>query len=421
MSNKRYATYPIIALLVVSLIFAVPQAAFGAFGTCCPDYSTKNPGLDFFYILFNGISEVPLFSSPINGILILAGVFLASRKAGAMMVISGLVGAGMAIIFGAPYGLVAFGLFGYNSILTGMSFWSGPFTRSNKATFALSIFGAAFTAIAWMAFAHVMGDWFAQGGPGAGWAIPGFTSSFIFTTWAMMLATKRFGHDIWPAGPFGSTEKAREGLAAGVTEAQLLPGSANPVLQQIEGFKWTGKEFMIATLKGVSQVTFVENWKTGIFWVVGLTLAFELAPGMYMTPDGSEVSRLWTNGFTTQWDPTSMLWLGGAMALLGSGIGVAMGILQKLPTGELRMGLHGFNQVLVMIALTSFVPLTAQNFFYAILATIACCFIMPAMQNFFGRWGLPALTGPFVFTAWIFMLGMAGFENIPAGLGWVRP
>lgn len=109
------------------------------------------------------------------------------------------------------------------------------------------------------------------------------------------------------------------------------------------------------------------------------------------------------------------------MALLGSGIGVAMGILQKLPTGELRMGLHGFNQVLVMIALTSFVPLTAQNFFYAILATIACCFIMPAMQNFFGRWGLPALTGPFVFTAWIFMLGMAGFENIPAGLGWVRP
>ena len=40
-------------------------------------------------------------------------------------------------------------------------------------------------------------------------------------------------------------------------------------------FKWTAKEFIIATLKGVSQVTFVENWKTGIFWVVGLTLSFE--------------------------------------------------------------------------------------------------------------------------------------------------
>ena len=42
------------------------------------------------------------------------------------MVISGLVGAGMAILLGAPYGLVTFGLFGYNSILTGMAFLSGP-------------------------------------------------------------------------------------------------------------------------------------------------------------------------------------------------------------------------------------------------------------------------------------------------------
>lgn len=417
MKIRRYSKVSLIAVVAV-LSIAVPQIAYSQ-GTCCPNYSTGNPGLDFFYILFNGISEVPLFSSPLNGILILAGVFLASRKAGAMMVIGGLVGAGMAIVFGASYDLVTFGLFGYNSILTAMAFWSGPFTQSNRATFALSVFGAAFTAVSWMAFAHVMGDWFAVGG--GGWAIPGFTSSFIFTTWAMMLATKRFGHDIWPAGPFGSTEVAREGLAAGVTDTQLLKGSANPAQQQVEGFKWTGGEFMRATLKGVSQVTFVENWKTGIFWVVGLTIALELAPGTYMTPDGFEVSRLFTNAYTTQWDPTSMLWLGGAMALLGSGIGVAMGILQKLPIGELRMGLHGFNQVLVMIALTSFVPLTVQNFFYAVLATIACCFIMPAMQNFFGRWGLPALTGPFVFTAWIFLLGMAGFEHIPAGIGWARP
>ncbi len=94
------------------------------------DFVSNNPGLDIFYILFNGISEVPLFSSPITGILILAGVFLASRSAGIMMVISGLIGAGMAILLGAPYGLVAFGLFGYNSILTGMAFWSWTFCQT---------------------------------------------------------------------------------------------------------------------------------------------------------------------------------------------------------------------------------------------------------------------------------------------------
>src|ERR687891_2389551 len=119
-----------------------------------PTFSTGDPILDFFYILFNGIAEVPLFSSPITGILILAGVFIASRKAGAMMVLSGLIGAGIAILAGAPYDLVTFGLFGYNSILTGMAFWSGPFTKTNKATFWLSVFGAAVTTPTSAAFAQ---------------------------------------------------------------------------------------------------------------------------------------------------------------------------------------------------------------------------------------------------------------------------
>jgi urea transporter len=367
------------------------------------DFVSNNAILDFFYILFNGISEVPLFSSPITGILILAGVFLASRSAGVMMVISGLIGAGVAIILGAPYGLVAFGLFGYNSILTGMAFWSGPFAKSNKATFFISIFGAAVTAVVWMAMAHLMGDMFILNGLQESWAIPGFTSSFIFTTWTLMYATKRFGHDIWP-----------EPLPAEAEE--LIKGSGNPSQITESTFKWTPGEFMKATLKGVSQVTFVENWKTGVFWVVGLTLAFELAPILT-----GQDRPWWTNAFTAQWNEFSPLYLGGAMALIGSAIGVAMAILTKLPTAETRAGLHGFNQVLVMIALTSFVPLTPQAFMMAVFATVSCCFVMPALQRIFGTWGLPALTGPFVFTAWIFLLGISGFTNIPAGIGWARP
>ncbi len=367
------------------------------------DFVSNNAILDFFYILFNGISEVPLFSSPITGILILAGVFLASRNAGIMMVISGLIGAGMAILLGAPYGLVAFGLFGYNSILTGMAFWSGPFVRSNKATFFISVFGAAVTAVVWMAMAHLMGDMFILNGLQESWAIPGFTSSFIFTTWALMYATKRFGHDIWPEPIPAKTE-------------ELIKGSGNPSQITESNFKWTAGEFMKATLKGVSQVTFVENWKTGVFWVVGLTLAFELAP--FLT---GQDRPWWTNAFTAQWNEFSPLYLGGVMALVGSAIGVAMAILTKLPTAETRAGLHGFNQVLVMIALTSFIPLTPQAFMIAVFATVSCGFVMPALQRFFGMWGLPALTGPFVFTAWMFLLGISGFTNIPAGIGWSRP
>jgi urea transporter len=373
-----------------------------------PTYSSGDPLLDFFYILFNGISEVPLFSSPVTGIFILAGVLLASRKAGIMMVAAGLIGAATALLLGADYGLVTFGLFGYNSILTGMAFWSGPFVKANRVTLTISIFGAIITAVAWMAFAHFMGDLFSpddKGGIANSVAIPGFTSSFIFTTWAMMYASKRYGHDVWPEVP----QSAKE---------DKISGSDNPVQLKLENFKWTPKEFIIATLKGVSQVTFVENWKTGVFWVVGLTLTFELAPLIAGVQD-----RPWfTNGYTAQWNEYSPLYLAGLMALIGSAIGAALSILMKLPTQETRIGLHGFNQVLVMIALTSFVPLTWQSFFMAVLATVACSVIvMPALQRFFGQWGLPALTGPFVFTAWVWLIAIFGFSNIPAGIGWSRP
>ncbi len=367
-------------------------------------FSSGDPLLDFFYILFNGISEVPLFSSPVTGIFILAGVLLASRKAGIMMVAAGLIGAATALLLGADYGLVTFGLFGYNSILTGMAFWSGPFVKANRVTLTLSIFGAVITAVAWMTFSHFMGDIFSPASAGVtnAVAIPGFTSSFIFTTWAMMYASKRYGYDVWPEVP-------------SMVKEEKIPGSDNPLPP--EPFKWTAKEFIVATFKGVSQITFVENWKTGVFWVVGLTLAFELAPVIAGVQD-----RPWyTNAYTAGWNEYSPLYLAGVMALIGSAIGAALSILMKLPTHETRIGLHGFNQVLVMIALTSFVPLTPQSFLLAILATVTCSVVvMPALQKFLSQWGLPALTGPFVFTAWVYMIAIFGFTNIPAGIGWSR-
>ncbi|MGI0066776.1 MAG: urea transporter, partial [Nitrosotalea sp.] len=304
-------------------------------------YSTGNPLLDIFYILFNGISEIPLFSSPVTGILILAGVFLASRKAGAMMIMAGLAGAAVAIILGADYNLVAFGLFGYNSILTGMAFWSGPFSKTNKATFWFSIFGAGVTAVFWMAQAHVMGDLFVLGGKGT--AIPGFTSSFVFTTWFLMLAAQRFGRDVC-LKKSGDTYKM---FRIGQSENSVR---LEPTEEVTPSFKWTTIEFMKATLKGVSQITFIENWKTGIFWVVGLSLSFELAPILTGNP-----INWWSNGYSGSLNP---YYLAGLMALWGSGIGLSVSILMKIPVVESRSGLHGFNQVLVMIAITSVLPLS---------------------------------------------------------------
>ena len=375
-------------------------------------FSTGNPVIDIAYILLNGISEVPLISAPLAGLLILMGTLIASKKAGAIMFVSSLIGAAVAIILGAPYDLVTFGLFGYNSVLTGMALWSGPFTKSNKATLALSLFGAAITSITWMAIANFMGNLFVEGGNG--YAIPGFTAAFVLTTWIIMWGTKRYGVDIWPRPPIKDRPvRLIEVHETASGAGDLIAESENPVQERFQGFTWTAKEFSIAVLKGVSQVTFVENWMTGLFWVIGLTLSFELV---------AAGGRLFTNGFTAGWDPASPLFLAGLMALIGSAVGALFAIWAKYPIAEIRSGIHGYNQVLVMIALTSFLPLTWVTFAYAVLATIVCTlFTMPAIQNFMGRWGIPALTAPFVFTAWIFILAAPYALNIPFGIGWGRP
>jgi len=358
-----------------------------------PSFTTGNPLLDGLYAILNGISEVPLISSPLTGLLILAGVTLASRRAGFMMFVSSIVGGSVAYVLGAPVGSITFGLFGFNSILTGMAFWSGPFVKSNKTTFVISIVGACVCAVVFEAFSHLFGDMFAGLGPG--YSIPGFTISFVFTAWAIMFATRKYGRDIWPP----------PALKSSTTDA--LP------------FEWNLREFIRATLNGVSQVTFIQDWRTGLFWIVGLTLCFELAP-----VSGSVL----TNAYTAGWDPSSWLYLAGFMAFLGSAIGVALGIVAKLPTTEVRKGLHGFNNVLVMIAITSFLPLTVGTFLFAIFATVACTlFTMPALTSVFEELGMPtdlhmpALTGPFVFTTIIFLMSIVAFGHIPGGIGWAKP
>ena len=131
---------------------------------------------------------------------------------------------------------------------------------------------------------------------------------------------------------------------------------------------------------------------------------------------------IFNNAYTANWDPLSPLFLAGAMAFIGSLVGAIFAKLVKFPDSEIRSGLHGFNQALLMIALTAFLPLNLTTFVYALFATIVCTIIIvPAVKNFFGRWGLPGLTGPFNFAAFFFIWAAPYILSIPFGLGWGRP
>lgn len=375
-----------------------------------PTFETGNPLVEFIFILFNGISEVPLVSSVVSGALILIGVLIASRRAAAMMVAGSLIGAGMGLLLGVPYHLITAGLLGYNSVLSAMAIWSGPFTKTNGATLVLSLFNAAMTVVIYLALDNVFENMFEVGGGGYG--VPSFTLGFCVATWMTLLAARYFGIDIFPRTPSPEGAISADGryhdtVATGVTK--LLPNSGNP--DNSEDFHWTAWELIKAAFTGVAQITFINNWKTGVFWVIGLTLSFSLVSG-----------GIFNNAYTANWDPLSPLFLAGIMAFLGSLIGAVFAKLVKFPDSEIRSGLHGFNQALLMIALTSFLPLNLTTFLYAVFATIVCTvIIVPAVKNFLGRWGLPGLTGPFNFAAFFFIWAAPYILNIAFGLGWGRP
>ena len=377
-----------------------------------PSFNSGNAAIDFIYILFNGISEVPLVSSVLTGLLILLGVLFSSRKAALMMVAGSLIGAAVGMIMGVPYSMITSGLLGYNSVLSAMGLWSGPFVKTNRATLLLSLFNAAMTVVVYLALDNVFSNLFVQGGGGYG--IPSFTLGFCVATWATLLAAKFYGIDIFdlsklPEGAASADGHIHDGIGSGIVV--LIKGSGNPTPQDVPGFKWTPWEFIKASFTGVAQITFVNNWVTGVFWVVGLTLSFSLVP-----------DHLFANAYAASWDPFSPLFLAGAMAFIGSAMGAVFAIIVKFPTEEIRSGLHGFNQALLMIALTAFLPLGVGTFIYACLATVVCTIItVPAVKSIFGRWGLPGLTGPFNFTAFLFMWVAPLALNIPFGLGWGRP
>ena len=79
----------------------------------------------------------------------------------------------------------------------------------------------------------------------------------------------------------------------------------------------------------------------------------------------------------------------------------------------IRAGLFGFNGVLVGIGLSFLLQLqwSAALIVYIIIAGIFSTIVFIALANFFSTWDMPALTAPFVLTAWLFLLpGVCSLE-----------
>jgi urea transporter len=134
-----------------------------------------------------------------------------------------------------------------------------------------------------------------------------------------------------------------------------------------------------ALLRGTGQVMFQNHPLTGLLFLVGIFV--------------------------------NSAKLGGA-GLLGLGASTLAAYLLGADRALIRNGLFGFNGILVGIGLAFFLEFDPLLAVYILLGAAISTVVMMALANFFAPLDMPALTAPFVLTAWLLLFAVYQFANI---------
>jgi urea transporter len=134
-----------------------------------------------------------------------------------------------------------------------------------------------------------------------------------------------------------------------------------------------------ALLRGTGQVMFQNNPLTGLLFLVGIFV--------------------------------NSAKLGGA-GLLGLAASTLAAYLLGADRALIRNGLFGFNGILVGIGLAFFLEWDPLLAVYIVLGGAVSTIVMMALANFFAPWDVPALTAPFVLTAWLLLFAVYQFAHI---------
>jgi urea transporter len=145
--------------------------------------------------------------------------------------------------------------------------------------------------------------------------------------------------------------------------------------------------FIDTLLRGAGQVMLQNNPVTGLLFVAGITWGA-------VDADMPEVA------------------VGAVVALT---VSTATAIMLDADSPSLRMGLYGFNGILVGTAIPTFLDSDALGWVYVVVGAAVSTVAMLAIASVFKTWEVPALTFPFVLTTWFLLLGAYAFANVESG------
>ena len=320
----------------------------------------ENVAVGFVDTLLRGTGQVMFQNNPITGLLFLVGIFYNSYQLGIAGVIGLLASTVTAMLLGADRNLIRAGLFGFNGILTGIGLAFFIQLQWSPVLVLYLIFGGVLSTIVFMALANFFSTW----------DMPALTAPFVLTAWLFLFAVLLFanlhtGVLVNPALPKPSAV-VHPILRPSPTD--LTTDAGVTVVNLLQGF-----------LRGVAEVFFQNNLVTGIIFLIAILI-------------NSRVSALF--------------------AALGSIVGlVTAHWLLGVDGYATYIGLYGFNGVLCGIATGGvFYVITWKSGIYALLCALVSTVVFASLTAFLSPLGMPALTAPFVLSAWLFLLPKAGFH-----------
>ncbi|MGA4554420.1 urea transporter [Methylorubrum aminovorans] len=142
---------------------------------------------------------------------------------------------------------------------------------------------------------------------------------------------------------------------------------------------------LVQSLRGASQVFFMENAATGLLFFVAMAYASSL---------------------TGNWATT----IGGALGVL---VATLTARLLDCDAPSVSSGLYGFNGILVGAALPTFIASSPQLWAAIVIGAAASTVVTAAFSaTLTDKWGIPGSTGPFVLTGWLMVAAAYSFGRL---------
>ncbi|MCE5046959.1 urea transporter [Staphylococcus equorum] len=163
-------------VLLMSFQFKFVNADVNILPNTVQEIKFSGHSIDFISAFLTGFSEIFLLKNMIAGILILIGIFIASRKAGTFAIIANIIGFAAVTVLGGNHDQINDGLFGYNVILTVLALGVAFSTRIPR--YISIVLGILLTVILHAGMTTLLTPF----------GLPVFTLPFIIATWIMLFA-----------------------------------------------------------------------------------------------------------------------------------------------------------------------------------------------------------------------------------------